>query len=714
MTSPHAAAPRSVAANFIVGAVATGDHSQIFMYPPGGVRSLRDWFVDWSEATDPALPAELLLAGRADVATELRRFLSGPCGVRVVTAGSREEAVAFTAAVLLGPHGDGEAGLGDGVTQPNLEALLERAVVVLTRDAWGRCVADERPSILVAMYDTEDVHRAVKAGHHVVVPTAARPEDVGRRGDLVLPRLHPHQARDVLVAAGVPFWQAVELAGAARSSIGAMRRRIARQGPLRRPAWSTGESGKVLVSLLLAGAFRGDFAGDRTVLRSLTGREWRNLEADLVEVAAHEDSPIRRQGSSWVLLDIVDAWEAVGHLLTTTALDEFRSRAVEVLGQRDLRLDRVPLPAPSNVDVELTVHERDALQREAVAAELARMDEAADGSPPGPTPGFSDDLRQGMTETLRLLGAHGGATTLVDGSTGQEVADQIVGRLLRGADRDRWLSLADLLPGLAEASPMVFLDRIAEELQQPGAPVMVLFQEQPAGVGSGSLSRHGGLLRALETLAWWDRILPRVTRVLAEMDARLDRRDPEGRFTNRPRASLEAILNVWTPQGPVGARTHLAVLDQIRREEPDVGWDLTVGLVRGANRGLVLHPGPRFRDWTRTNGATRPKDLVGVLNGLATRITEDACDDGARWVTALGLVDQLPRDGRRTLLQQAEPRWDAVEANQRGTVIRSLRSSTALTKCGLSLVVFFVGGEGSVCGEYGDGGPFGFFVAPVE
>src|SRR5688572_12978385 len=62
---------------------------------------LRDWFADWSESTDPAIPPALLLAGRDGECAAAWDALRGPRVEHEVGAATRDEATAFIAAVLL-------------------------------------------------------------------------------------------------------------------------------------------------------------------------------------------------------------------------------------------------------------------------------------------------------------------------------------------------------------------------------------------------------------------------------------------------------------------------------------------------------------------------------------------------------------------------------------------------------------------------------------
>lgn len=174
---------------------------------PYGIVSLHRWFSRWSGLTEPETPAHVPLSGRRDDAAQLLNDLDGPPAALERCAGSVEEVVAFVAAtLLLGPgpapsRHDGETitspdgddvdspeGLKDFTTElarprnpDELEALLARAVVIETEDAWNRWCQHARPQVLIPLFYPDNVTEAVAAGHHVVLPRVARDaNDEGR------------------------------------------------------------------------------------------------------------------------------------------------------------------------------------------------------------------------------------------------------------------------------------------------------------------------------------------------------------------------------------------------------------------------------------------------------------------------------------------------------------------------------------------------------
>jgi hypothetical protein len=182
-------------------------------------------------------------------------------------------------------------------------------------------------------------------------------------------------------------------------------------------------------------------------------------------------------------------------------------------------------------------------------------------------------LRNGIAESLALLGSHPKALTSCTLGKAELTAVLAVRAILADADWPRWASLNDLLPLLAEAAPGEFLDSVEKALNSESHPFEQVFaQEGDAFTGGTYMS---GVLWALETLAWDANHLSRVVICLGELAAR----DPGGRWMNRPANSLTTILLPWLPQtcAPVAKRS--AAVSTLLAELPEIGWKLLVSLL---------------------------------------------------------------------------------------------------------------------------------------
>ena len=622
---------------------------------PYGIVGLSRWFTRWSKLTDPETPAELLLAGRGDNAIQLLNDLDGPPAVLERCASSSEEVVAFVAATMLvGPDADPSqqdqgrptAPDRDEVDSPaelspvttalvrrrepdELEALMARAVVVETEDAWNRWCQHERPQVLIPLFYPDNVTEAVAAGHHVVLSRVAR--DATDRGRLA--PLSINGARTAWSNAGVDYRLVDDHARASRRNLRSLRRRIARHRRHRTPEWASGPSASLLATTLLAGSWNTKFEGDVEVMLALTDRRsLRSLNRDLGPLTLGDDPPLSELEKQWNFTDVVDAWDALAGILTAEDLELFMEQIGPVLTEVDAGLHLVG--------------------KDRIAFSL---------NPDRPRERYSRTLREGMVTTLAILGSIFGGSRVAGDLTGANVANIIVRDLLDGADGDLWLTLSGLLPLLAEAAPETFMDAVERSLRADDSAVMALFSETEDGFG-GQRSHHSPLLWALETLAFSPSHVARVAAVLAK----LTELDPGGRLSNRPSESLTSLLHLRVPQGAVDASNRITVIDAVRRAAPTVAPSLLAKLVKGLSSGMLIRRGPRFRNWPTPRTHSTYAEIVEALDAVTDRLLEDTEAGGGTggWLLVVELIGNLAPRGRSSAIAATIRNWDDITPDE--------------------------------------------------
>lgn len=67
---------------------------------PKGVKSLIDWWNEWSSSTNPNIAKELVLAGREDQLKEIKELLNSQSSEIIVQASTIDEPIAFLASVI--------------------------------------------------------------------------------------------------------------------------------------------------------------------------------------------------------------------------------------------------------------------------------------------------------------------------------------------------------------------------------------------------------------------------------------------------------------------------------------------------------------------------------------------------------------------------------------------------------------------------------------
>jgi hypothetical protein len=558
---------------------------------PAGVTDLETYWHDWSAVTTPALPAALLLAGRAETTEALHTWLTNPTKSFALVADTRKEAIATLAAAAL------------ALPQAERQAVLARAVVVESPAAWSELVTSRQPLLLIPEFRSDEaVASATRQGHHVFL--ALDRTDNGRSAHSP-PRLDKEAAYALLKEAGVPSKRAYSLAGVARRSMSALRRhRWLDSHASTTPSWATAAHAPILLAAAFAGAWdenESQAAADKEVVASLAGLPYDQFRTQLVELSNYPEPPVRLVGSTWYVVDKADLWTLLARFHTPELIDRFTNAALQVLGTP---LPRYELPANQQIWAALY----------------------------GKSSPNSGRLRNEVAGTLAFLAAE----EFTPNSLQSRITGAVVELLHRAnTQANMWSSLARNLPELAEAAPIEFLTGVKAGLNGSTPPIMSLFEEK-TGLFTPT-AEHPPLLSALELLAWHPTYLPHAALVLA----RLARLDPGGVISNRPKNSLRELLLPWMPNTTATLPQRMSALDKIRKSEPHVAWELLIDLLPDKHTTSFETRQPIWRDWAP---AHRPKEisysvLIPATEAVIERALQDVGSSAERWEL---LIPNLP------------------------------------------------------------------------
>ena len=600
---------------------------------PLEVRTLSQWWNRYRRQTEPALPPELLLAGRTPAAARLMDGVkNSPSSVVFVRAASKEEATAFIAAVF-----------GTSNDVPN------NALIAMSPQGWERLSLASQPSVLIPYFDDPYTATAVGMGHRVIVPLAAGTTPF--RGEVIeIGPLDRGVAREVLIQkASVSFTRADRLAGLARRSFASfLRDPELAAAPRSSPQWAHGDRARLLASLVLVGAWAGTEA-DQLAVAQIVGKDWQSVEDELASVSDSSDPPFVRVGPGWQVVSPDGAWALLRHAARATSLERFCDKAVEILGEPDPTLALDP-------EERLLAHVR------------------------GIRRPFSPTLSQGIAQGLALLGASG--SDFSDSRSGRDDAAYVrpaVRRLLQRANNDAsgllWRSISPYLQLLAEAAPEEFLVAVEAGLDGNDPVLLQLFTEPEHGHSLGNSSEHTGLLWALELLCWSQ---PKHFSGAVVALARLTQIDPGGRLGNRPDGSLRAVFLPWMPQTSAPLTTRLEVLDLLRIRFPDVAWKLEMAIMPSGHDFSSFTPRPRFQQWPTTDERAPLSEWLEAIAKTTARAIEDAGHDYLRWSELIMRVSDLPtqqRDHVIAALRDLSP--NALEGEARTKLWETLVSFIA-------------------------------------
>jgi len=549
---------------------------------------LTEFWSQWRLSTERPMTPELVFAERDDDGTKLLKWLREKPSVFELQADSPEEAMAFLYATI------------DRLPPDYAKLQASRCIIASTADAAVALGKSMNPLVIVMEPSKPGLATSLRQqGHHVLV---AHGSQVGASDLLnILSRPHAEVFKDALVAMGFTEERASVLTRDSARKLTILRRLIPSEAIASQPDWASGEAGKLLLPLLLAGAWDTRSDGDKKALESLSGKPFADLEAQFPAWTAVGDMPLRQAGTTWKLASPFDAWFRLAHLLSKSELERFVGVAKQVLGENDPRF-------------EMDSNER------WFAGVRGRM------------PQYSSWLKSGITETLLLLAMYGDQIKTVPSAN--LYADRVVRELLHGADKSRWWSIADELQMLAEVSPEVFMTALEDSLAAPNQPVMELFKEDGGPVMGRAY--HSNLLWALETLAWSTDYLSRA----AELLARLAELDPGGRWANRPSASLRSVFLMWFPQTHATLDQRLKVIARLLKVAPKATWDLMLSLLPKHYDSGSNNPKPRWRDFSEGKAAERATygQIDRGTRELTSSLLANVGADVSRW---LGLIEHL-------------------------------------------------------------------------
>ena len=514
-----------------------------------GVKSLERCWTEWSAPCKPSFSEEIFAEAISVFGERVRSHLrDGTDGILRIAADSRQEGLAFLAALLSGPD-DGSDGLGD-------------RVVAFTKPGPLSELAVGSPGFLPVITDPEVEVELAESGCNLKVIVIEPRTAVQDASGITLEPLSAGAFRKGLALMGLDDDRTRRLDRESGRSLTVLRRRLAQSEAIRSPSWSSEEDlARVLAPMMFAGAWVTTNDADRHLMEELAGCGYDQLEADFTRLFNLEDSPVWSVGGFHGVVSKIDALYGVHRWMPSEQIDRFVDVAKVVLSERDPALD---LP-----------------EREQWAAVLH-----------GKARKISSPMRKGVGESLVLLAIHGDRlfSHRIDLRPAQKVAS-LVRRLLEPMSADKLVSQGSNLPLYAEAAPEMFLDIFEGDLARSDPAVAALMR--PAGDIMFGRSDRVGLLWALELLAWKPEWLDRVITVLAE----LAEREPDDNLANKPSESLHAIFRSWMPQTAAPLELRTAVFDRLALRHPMICWHIATSQFEpGPKTGTYSHK-PTWRDY---------------------------------------------------------------------------------------------------------------------
>ncbi len=563
----------------------------------------------------PPLIPQVFLANRDSASERLKEVFSGTTLQLKLDTHFPNQVADFVAAYVATMDEEAKAD------------AVGRCIIISGADGWNAIAALPERHILVADFDLDDADsagirllgRARSAGHAVIF--AGMPGGIPHPNRIPLPNPKSYQIQEALEKAGYKEERARILAQKSDGNLNSLLRCL--QNLSLMPEWAQGTDAAGLAIAELLGAWRENSEADKTIAERLSGDSYGQWIGKMREIAFRPGTPLIQRDGTWKVGARYEGWYALGPRLFDEHLDRLKEVAVGVLRERDPQFELSP-------------------------------DERYAASIHGKVLPHSHLLRNGLAESLALLGGHPKALISCSFGKAEATAVLAVREVLAGADWVLWASLNDLLPLLAEAAPGEFLDAVENALNSDPCPFDTVFSQEGSGIGGRNYMT--GLLWALETLAWDAEYLTRVVVILGELAAR----DPGGNWANRPANSLSTILLPWLPQTCAPVPKRQAAVATLLNELPDVAWKLLLALLPNSRQVSFGSHKPAWRemiadDWSK--GVTNP-EYWGQIDAYVELAISAAKQDLSRLVELIDRFDDLPPIARDELL--AHLRSDAA------------------------------------------------------
>ncbi len=589
--------------------------------PQTGVLSTDEFWIGFSSLFKPHLVEEVLLAGRESQAEDLLRKLARENGCWAFSADASDEVIAFVvAAIRKAP---------DTVR----EFLESRTLIVETEEAARHLASTSNLIYLPRKAARKSAGLLMKRG-----PTVISAGVSDKKIDHVeLRRPLSSELSKAFVLMGMTENEAYNSARSCGRSL-AVFARLNPNGYTEYPEWR--DSALELVPALLAGAWDSDVDHDKSILSSLSGYDYEDVEDTLRKYLEMSDSPIEREDNLWA---------------TRAPVDVFLNIASQI-GHRHLKLFREALIAV--FDTAAASH---APPKAEDAFVIPKKRESATE--------HSEHLKKGMLTTLLHIAVlHKPARFTAAGKDPQRYVDELV-QSITGLSSNSVLiaSLEQNLQLLAEASPNSFLEALERQLEGDSPSIRPIFDEHP-GVLS-PVTYHCGLLWSLEVLAWDATSFERSVVCLAKLAAF----DPGGRLTNRPINSLREIFLSWSPCTSVRTNRRLAVLQSIVKQVPSIAWPLLASLL--PRSGGISSPTarPKFRDYERDDRENLTYGLVWESEAKIIALAlEEAGALPDRWEALIGAMAHFQEAPFSALTHRLDEVLGEVSSEDRVSIWKSL------------------------------------------
>lgn len=359
------------------------------------------------------------------------------------------------------------------------------------------------------------------------------------------------------------------------------------------PKWAEGEGSNDMVFALLAGSWNHNSLADREIIQNMTGKDYTEWARTIQNVAGRRNPPVINRNGWWKFIPRFEGWHSLGRILD----EDHLGKLIEAVTAA-IRADK-SLPGM-----------RDAEQVQAYLE--------------GKELEVSFELKKGLAESLAIMGNFPDTPDSLTKWSTERFVSRAVSEVLRNFGPEEWDSLHRILPLLAEASPIDFLNIVQESLEQEDPPFVN--QVFPSRGRSSMPAIPYGLIWALESIAWDQDCLEKTCVLLGKLSETVMDSEKEDQALQ----SLARILFPLLPQTMAPSQYRMDVVKVLLKETPSAGWKLLPELFPKLSSIVSINYRPVWRESIRDDWepvASSQRELVSQLEELSDLAVDLACTD---------------------------------------------------------------------------------------
>ena len=545
------------------------------------------WKLLQSYGSPNLLTPELFLGNRINAIQHLKELLYGDANELKLLTRFPDQVSDFVCAFIA------------SLEEEDRIRFSSRALIISDPKAWyALCDIYEGTRLILIADSSLDlsgestsrmIQKALVSGHSAIYDAPYG----GPIEDLTL-RLQDPRINDIyraLTSVGYFDHQAHDITNKSGRNLNQVLRMLRNDTP--QPNWASGEGSGDLIFALLAGAWQHNSQAEREIIQRLTGKNYIEWTRTVRKAAGFRNPPVVDRNGWWKFIPRFEGWHSLGRILDEEHL---------------LRLHEV-------VTMTLRSH---IVHSKLADAESSRTSLEANEFK------VSSELKKGLSESLALMGSFPDVSDLLTQKEIEEFVGRTVKHVLSNFDGEDWLTLHELLPFLAEASPIDFLNSILESLEQHNSLRTSL--ALPATVFDSTFAFPHGLIWAIESIAWNEEYLPLACKLLGKL-AELVKEPEKG---NQPLQSLVRILFPLMPQTNASSQHRMDVVRVLLQDTPVAGWNLLHELFPNLSGTVTVNYRPVWRKLFPDNwepAISSQRDFIYQIETLSDLAVDLASED---------------------------------------------------------------------------------------